>query len=137
MKKLGLSHLLLDALSQHEMTSFTDQQVWQHHLDRLGIDTPRYRNIATEGALLGSLKQHGIAPNLAIISDDAGQFNLLIHGLCWVHAERLIHKLLPLHDLHREDIARVRDEIWTLYADLKAYKLQPTATLNSLLRRFT
>ncbi len=53
---------------------------------------------------------------------------MLIHGLCWVHAERLVHKLLPRNDQHREDIARVRDEIWTLYANLKAYKLQPTTT---------
>jgi hypothetical protein len=30
---------------------------------------------------------------LAIISDGAGQFTILQHGLCWVHAERLIHNL--------------------------------------------
>ncbi len=128
MKKQGLSQVFLDALRQHESISFADQGAWQHHLDCLGMDAPRHRNITTEGALLGSLKQHGMAPDLAIISDDAGQFNVLIHGLCWVHAERLVHKMLPLNDQHREDIARVRDEIWTLYADLKAYKLQPTAT---------
>jgi hypothetical protein len=128
MKKQGLSHVFLDALRQHDSASFADQYAWQHHLDGLGMNTPRYRNIATEGALLGSLKRRGVAPDLAIISDDAGQFNVLIHGLCWVHAERLVHKLLPLNDQHREDIARVRHEIWTLYADLKAYKLQPTTT---------
>src|SRR5260370_65057 len=128
MKKQGLSHVFLDALRQRDSASFADQCAWQHHLDGLGMNTPRYRNIATEGALLGSLKRRGVAPDLAIISDDAGQFNVLIHGLCWVHAERLVHKLLPLNDQHREDIARVRHEIWTLYADLKAYKLQPTTT---------
>ncbi|KAG0298136.1 hypothetical protein BGZ96_002151, partial [Linnemannia gamsii] len=128
MKKQKLSQVFLDALRQHESTSFADQGAWQHHLDRLGMKVPRHRNIATEGALLGSLKQRGVSPDLAIISDDAGQFNVLIHGLCWVHAERLVHKMLPLNDQHREDIARVRDEIWKLYADLKAYKLQPTAT---------
>ncbi len=48
------------------------------------MDVARYRNIATEGALLGSLKRRGVAQDLAIISDDAGQFNVLIHGLCWV-----------------------------------------------------
>jgi Transposase IS66 family len=120
------------------------------------MDVARYRNIATEGALLGSLKRRGVAQDLAIISDDAGQFNVLIHGLCWVHAERLVHKLLPLNDQHREDIARVRSGIWSLYADLKQYKRRPTlkrkrelqarfdavftqktryATLNRLLRR--
>ncbi|SRR5260370_30642377 len=76
-------------------------------------------------------------PDLAIISDDAGQFNVMIHGLCWVHAERLVHKLLPLNDQHREDIARVRGEIWSLYADLKDYKQHPTAKRKrELARRF-
>ncbi|MFJ1259386.1 transposase [Cupriavidus sp. CuC1] len=86
------------------------------------MDLTRHRNIATEGALLGSLRRRGAAQDLAAISDDAGQ----IHGLCWIHAERLVHKLLPLNDLHREDIARVRSEIWSLYADLKEYKQNPT-----------
>jgi hypothetical protein len=61
--------------------------------------------------LLGSLKRRGVAQDLAITSDDAGQFNVLIHGLCWIHAERLVHKLLPLNDQHREDISRVRSGI--------------------------
>src|SRR5260370_32947196 len=91
------------------------------------MKTAGERNIAIEGALLGSLKRHGVAPDLAIISDDAGQFNVMIHGLCWGHAERLVHKLLPLNDQHREDIARVRGDIWSLYADLTDYKQHPTA----------
>ena len=57
-----------------------------------------------------------------IVSDDAGQFNVLLHALCWVHAERLIHKLIPLNDAHKEDIVHVRGQVWDLYADLKAYK---------------
>jgi len=28
-----------------------------------------------------------------ILSDAAGQFNVGHHALCWVHAERLVHKL--------------------------------------------
>ena len=34
--------------------------------------------------------------------------------------------MLPLNDLHRVDIARVRTQVWELYADLKSYKLAPT-----------
>jgi len=60
------------------------------------------------------------------VSDDAGQFNVLRHGLCWVHTERLIHKLIPLNETHRQAIAQVRGQVWALYADLKAYKQQPT-----------
>jgi hypothetical protein len=28
-----------------------------------------------------------------LVSDDAGQFNVGQHGRCWVHSERLVHKL--------------------------------------------
>ena len=33
-----------------------------------------------------------------MVSDDAGQFKILglLHGLCWLHAERSIRKLVPL-----------------------------------------
>jgi Transposase IS66 family len=125
MKQQGLSQVLLEALRENESAGFANQQAWHEQLQRLGIDTPRERRIATEGALLGCLKRQGVINDLAIISDDAGQFNVLLHGLCWVHTERLVHKLLPFTDAHREDIARVRGEIWELYADLKLYKEHP------------
>jgi hypothetical protein len=84
MKKQGMSQIFQDALRNHELADFADKNAWHGHLDALGMSTPRYRRIATEGALLGSLKGLHIAENLAIISDDAGQFNVLTHGLCWV-----------------------------------------------------
>ncbi len=134
MKQQGLSQLLLEALREHEIAGFANQQVWHEHLQRLGINTPHQRRIATEGALLGCLKRQGVINDLAIISDDAGQFNVLLHGLCWVHTERLVHKLLPLNDEHREDIARVRGEIWELYADLKRYKAHPASAQKTVLK---
>jgi hypothetical protein len=125
MKKQRLSQVFLDALSGHELVEFADKASWHAHLNALNMGAARYRRIATEGALLGSLKELPIASNLAIISDDAGQFTILTHGLCWVHAERLIHKMLPLNERNRIDIAKVRSQIWNLYADLKSYKLNP------------
>jgi hypothetical protein len=116
----------LERLRDHCLQGFPDPASWEAHLDRLKINKARHRRIATEGALLGSILHHGFSPTLAIVSDDAGQFNILLHALCWVHAERLVHKLIPLNDQHREDIARVRGQIWSLYADLKTYKIQPT-----------
>jgi transposase IS66 family protein len=95
---------------------------WERHLDALGIDSERHRRLATEGALLGGLIDKGFSLDLVIVSDGAGQFAILLHALCWVHAERLVHKLIPLNDRHRQDQARVRGEIWQLYADLKAYQ---------------
>ncbi len=135
MKKQGMSQVFLDALRNHGLADFADKNAWHGHMDALGMGTPRYRRIATEGALLGSLKGLHIAENLAIISDDAGQFNVLTHGLCWVHAERLVHKMLPLNDQHRIDIARVRNQIWTLYADLKSYKARPADELKDPLKK--
>ena len=37
-----------------------------------------------------------------VVSDGADQFNLLSHALCWVHTERLIHKILASNDKNRE-----------------------------------
>jgi hypothetical protein len=55
--------------------------------------TPNPALIATEGALWGSIKAHGFLPDTVLVSDDAGQFAVGRHALCWIHAERLVHKL--------------------------------------------
>jgi hypothetical protein len=102
---------------------------WEAHLDTLGIECERHRRIATEGALLGGLIEKGLSLELVIISDGAGQFAILLHALCWVHAERLVHKLIPFNDQQRQDQQRVRGQIWDLYADLKAYRRDPDPTL--------
>jgi hypothetical protein len=61
-----------------------------------------------------------------IVSDDAGQFNVGRHALCWVHAERLVHKLDTFTDEQRSAQDRIRAAIWTLYGDLKNYRQCPT-----------
>ena len=67
------------------------------HLERLGITAlevaPDPVKIATEGAVWGSIRAHGLLPDTVILSDDAGQFALGHHALCRVHAERLVHEL--------------------------------------------
>jgi hypothetical protein len=115
------------------LTTITGTPAWEAHLDALGITSVRHRRIATEGALLGGLIEQGFSLDLAIISDGAGQFAILLHALCWVHAERLVHKLIPLNDRQRADQARVRGEIWALYADLKAYRRNPDPALRPTL----
>jgi hypothetical protein len=102
---------------------------WEAHLDALGIERERHRRIATEGALLGGLIEKGFSLDLMVVSDGAGQFAILLHALCWVHAERLVHKLIPLNEQHRQDQERVRGEIWELYTNLKAYRRDPDPTL--------
>ena len=86
--------------------AFPDTAAWQGRLRQLGITTPRHVKIATEGALLGSLIAHGVSPELVVLSDGAGQYDLLVHAACWLHAERPLARLIPYSDEHREAIER-------------------------------
>jgi hypothetical protein len=116
----------LGRLGDHPEQVFLDAEQWRAHLKRLEITTDRHVRIATEGTKLRSVVHHGVPHDLAIVSDDAGQFNILRHGLCWVHAERPIHTLIPLNETHRQELESVRGQIWDLYADLKHYQNQPS-----------
>ena len=69
-----------------------------------------------------------------MLSDDAGQFAVGRHALCWVHAERLVHKLETFTDHHRAAQQHVRALIWKFYADLKAYRRNPSGRGRQVLR---
>jgi hypothetical protein len=51
-------------------------------------------------------------PDTVIVSDDAGQFRVRRHALCWVHAERLVHKLDTFTDEQRTVQQHLRHLIW-------------------------
>jgi hypothetical protein len=103
----------------------TDPEAWAAHLRRNGVDSPRAVALATEGALIGGLAAQGFNLEIGLVSDDAGQFDLFVHGLCWVHAERPLSRLVPLNASDRRAIAWVRQQVWFLYRDLKAYRRHP------------
>ena len=105
--------------------AFAGAAAWQARLRELGITGERHVRIASEGALLGSLIAHGVSPELVILSDGAGQYDVLVHAACWIHAERPLARLIPYSEKHRAAIAQVRGPIWELYQDLKAYRQQP------------
>ncbi len=46
---------------------------------------PLVREI-TEVSLWGELRHQGLMGNTVVVSDDAGQFRIPNHALCWVHA---------------------------------------------------
>ena len=121
----GLPQVLRQHLQTHWSAAFEDPECWEVFLDGMGIHDERHRRIATEGALLGGLIDKGFSLDLVIVSDGAGQFAILLHALCWVHAERLVHKLIPNNERQREEQERVRGEIWDLYRDLKRYQADP------------
>ncbi|MBV8384835.1 MAG: transposase [Planctomycetaceae bacterium] len=112
---------------------FADRSAWDAHLQALGITGERHVRIATEGALLGSLIAHGVSPELAILSDGAPQFDVLVHASCWIHAERPLARMVPYSDEHRTAIEGVRQRIWELYRDLKAYRQKPEGSEQPLL----
>src|SRR6202049_4960241 len=131
MRECALAAYVIDQLAEHPDRCFADQRAFNAHLEKLGITALKVNPdpvlIATEGALWGSVKAHRLLPDTVIVSDDAGQFNVGQHGLCWVHAERLVHKLDTFTDEHRAAQAAVRASIWQFYRDLKAYRCAPTA----------
>jgi hypothetical protein len=73
-------------------------------LDTQPIQGSRHRTILTEAALFGGLLEQGNPTTLSILSDDAGQFNVFDHALCWIHAERVIHRLIPLNETYRKAV---------------------------------
>ena len=121
LQKQGLKAALVELLQTNPFAG----DDWAAYLNSLGICDERHRRIATEAGLLGGLMAKGIHPMLAIVSDGAGQFDILEHGLCWVHTERLVHKLIPSNAVQRGEQERVRGKIWAYYADLKAYRAAP------------
>jgi hypothetical protein len=134
LRSRGLPFPLIDRLAEADQTRFLDQAAWQAHLGRLGIVSPSATGlaviqdpvqIATEGAQWGSIHAHGFLRDAVLLSDDAGQFAVGRHALCWVHAERLVHKLDTFTDLHRTAQQHMRKLIWDFYADLKAYRVNP------------
>jgi Transposase IS66 family len=126
-KRQGLAAALLEKLSQGP-EQFTEEPAWQRRLAELGIAGQRHVRIATEGALLGGLVERGVSPNLGVLSDGAGQFDIFVHASCWIHAERPLVRMVPCNDQHGAVIEKIRGQIWELYKDLKAYKQQPDAS---------
>jgi len=161
MQGRNLSRIVIDRLAGHAEHIFASFEQWERHLSALGLAdltvAPDPVQIASEGALWGAIRHHGLLRDAVIVSDDAGQFRVGEHALCWVHAERLVHKLVPANDRQRNAVEVARRMIWWFYRALKEYKLAPSpeqaqalrarfdrifnrgrtgyATLDSLLRR--
>jgi hypothetical protein len=138
MREHGLASPSVQKLATHTRRRFATETAWTRHLEELGLTgldvTPNPVRVATEGALWGAVSAHGFLCDAVILSDDAGQFNVGKHALCWVHAERLVHRLETFSDKQRGAQQFVRGLIWWFYSDLKAYRLNPTPRRRSELR---
>lgn len=131
MRGRNLAGPVIDRLAASPHKVFADSAAWQAHLTALGLDrlavAPNPVRIATEGGMWGAIRHHGLLAGAVIVSDDAGQFRVADHALCWVHAERLVHKLVPATPHQRQAVELVRQLIWWFYRDLKSYRASPCA----------
>ncbi len=129
MRGANLPHDVVDRLAGHALQDFRSREEWTNHLRALGLAdlrlTPDPVCVASEAALWGAIDAEGLLGSAVIVSDDAGQFRIGEHALCWVHAERLIHKLVPANDKQRNAVEVARRMVWWLYRQLKDYKLRP------------
>jgi hypothetical protein len=138
MKDRQLPQAVIDKLADHKDCIFACPADWGRYLQQLGLSdlkvTPDPIRIVSEGALWGAIRHQGYLQDTVIVSDDAGQFRVGIHALCWVHAERLVHKLVPTNDKQRNAIEITRRMIWWFYRSLKEYKLAPSPEQVQVLR---
>jgi hypothetical protein len=138
MRGHSLSAQVVAQLNTHPAREFADTSAWSAHLAQLNIDqlavTPDPVRVATEGALWGAVCHHGLLAEAVIVSDGAGQFRVGTHALCWVHAERLVHKLVPATPEQRRAVEVTRTLIWWLYADLKVWVRDPCPRRAAALR---
>jgi len=138
MKERGLPLSTIGKFKEHKTQIFSSAADWERHLQALGLNelkvAPDPLLIASEAALWGAIRHQGLLPDTVIVSDDAGQFRVGAHALCWVHAERLVHKLIPSNDKQRNAIEIAKRMIWWFYRVLKDYKLAPSAEQAELLR---
>lgn len=125
MQSHKLPEFQLEKLRPLSGKQFKTGKQWKRMLKSVKIKSKNHIRIATEGGLVGSIIHHGYNKDMAIISDDAGQFNVFLHGLCWVHAERTIHKLIGFTEKHTKLLKDTRKDIWDLYRDLKEYRINP------------
>lgn len=111
-----------------EPQHFCNQVPFMAHLADKGIDIFDRQQIGihAEAGLWGSIRHHGLLGNTVIVSDDAGQFRVGNHALCWVHTERLLQKLMPGTRKEERLLTLIRDLVWRFYKGLKAYKQKPS-----------
>lgn len=131
MQQEKLPQVPLEALKTHQGKTFDNNKSWEQFLDDHNITTKRHIRIATEGALIGTLIYQGFPLDLVIISDDAGQFDVFLHALCWIHSDRVFQRIIPLSNIHEKELNWVHTQIWEIFSDLKAYKLKPDKQFKS------
>jgi hypothetical protein len=116
---------------------FRSDLEWLEQLARCSInifDRPLLQTL-NEAATWGAIRHNGLMENTVVVSDDAGQFRVAQHALCWVHAERHLQKLMPASPKQAQAVELVRKTIWCFYRALKLWKQSPAPGAEALFRR--
>jgi len=121
-KDYGLVPKYLDVLEQARGLILKSDEALAAFFTEKNISAAYAKRIITEGLLIGYLVGGGFDKGQFIHADDAGQFKIFNHSLCWKHAERPLKKVVIRNDLHQAQWDNKMDEFWQLYQDLKEYK---------------
>ena len=124
--QLAQSHLAKLTFSNQVICQ--GEVAWQGYLETLTITAPQAVKLVTEAALIGSAIEHGISPELIILSDGAPQFILFVHALCWIHMERRLRRLVGETPQQAQEITLLRYQLWAYYQGLKLYRQSPSET---------
>lgn len=120
---VAVSHL--DKLTFSSQVICQGQAAWQAYLETLEIVSKQAVRLVTEAALIGSVIEHGVSPELIILSDGAPQFAIFVHALCWIHMERRLRQLVGETAEQAKEIATLRTQVWAYYQALKFYQQSP------------
>lgn len=115
----------LTAVQKVKGQCFKDKKKFLAVLKQLSVKEKYAIKTITEAALLGHLLESGMPEDMVILSDDAGQFNILTRALCWIHVERNLQKIHTYTDQQRQELDQVLSAVWTLYQQLKNYRDKP------------
>jgi len=129
------SNWLRGYLILHSRERSMNQAEWKQFLLEINIQSEGDIRFVTEAALFASLIENGIPRDLGVHGDDAGQFNVFVRSLCWIHEERHYRKLIPFNETTRQAIEQFRGEIWDLYKGLQGYQMAPSESLKSILEQ--
>ena len=135
LKQVNVPDYLPGYIAMSTEQKFTTLVDLEQFLTERNITKENERRFLTEAALYANVIQTGIPRGLGVHSDNAGQFDVFLHSLCWIHEERHYRKLIMTTDESRADLERVTNQIWVIYQALKSYKEHPNEALKEHIQK--
>jgi Transposase IS66 family len=114
----GIEDDILNSFEAYKGKRYCSQKGLIRLLNAIGLNAKKLRQFCLEAGMVGFV-QEKLKPGQVLISDRAGQFNILNHAECWVHMERPLRKLVASTPEVETEIRQVREAIWILYAQVK------------------